>query len=96
MTITPATAVPASATVQATCGVTQVWFLRRVLNDKPLYRPPYQQTDDPREIVSTAGDPGPVAADRYACPEDDYVWYRPDVGTPVPACPTHRVKLTRR
>ena len=35
-----------------------------------------------------SGDPGSVEAARYICPHGDYVWYRPDVGTPVPACPT--------
>jgi hypothetical protein len=48
-----------------------------------------------RDIVSPVGDPGPVWADRYACPTGDYVWYRPDVGTLVPDCPTHHIPLTR-
>jgi hypothetical protein len=71
------------------------WFLSRVLTDKPHYRPPYQQPAHWRDIVSPAGDPGLVVADRYACPHGDYVWYRPDVGTPVPDCPDHHVPLAR-
>jgi hypothetical protein len=71
------------------------WFLRRVLNDRPLYRPPYQQPLVTRGITGPAGDPGFVPADRYVCPESDYTWYRPDVGTPVPQCPDHHVALIR-
>lgn len=71
------------------------WFLSRVLADKPHYRPPYHQPTYQRDIVSPAGDPGLVEADRYACPRGDYVWYRPDVGIPVPDCPTHHILLAR-
>jgi hypothetical protein len=71
------------------------WFLSRVLTDKPRYRPPYQQPAHPRDIVPPAGDPGLIVADRYACPRGDYVWYRPDVGTPVPDCPDHHIPLSR-
>jgi hypothetical protein len=71
------------------------WFLSRVLADRPGYRPPYQQPASRRGIVSPAGDPGLVTADRYACPRGDYVWYRPEVGFPVPRCPTHRLPLVR-
>lgn len=44
------------------------WFLSRVLADKPLYRPPYDQPTYQRGVVSPPGDPGVVEADRYACP----------------------------
>jgi hypothetical protein len=71
------------------------WFLQRVLDDKPLYRPPYYQPVITRGITAPAGDPGFVAADRYACPQGDYVWYRPDVGTSVPQCPDHDILLVR-
>ncbi len=71
------------------------WFLSRVLTDKPRYRPPYQQPTHKRDIVSPAGEPGLVVADRYACQYGDYVWYRPDVGTPVPDCPDHHIPLAR-
>lgn len=38
----------------------------------------------------------PIAAARYNCPvRGDYVWYRPDVGTPIPRCPTDDVLLTQ-
>jgi hypothetical protein len=71
------------------------WFLRRVLEDGPLYRPPYEQPVVTRGIIQPAGDPGLVVADRFACPRGDYVWYRPDVGTPVPECPDHHIALIR-
>jgi hypothetical protein len=71
------------------------WFLNRVLGDKPLYRPPYHQPTYRRDIVSPAGDAGLVKADRYACPGGDYVWYRPELGIPVPTCPTHDIPLNR-
>ncbi len=73
------------------------WFLTAVLTDAPAFRPPYQQ---PRYLyrqtggrAGPAGDPGPVAADRYTCPHGDYTWYRPDVGTPIEDCPTHHIPL---
>jgi len=71
-------------------------FLRDVLADAPHHRPPdqqprYQRTPRP----SPLGDPGPVAADRYICPHGDYTWYRPDLSTPIPICPTHQTTLTR-
>lgn len=34
-------------------------------------------------------------ADMYVCPSGDHTWYRPDVGIPVPVCPTHRTPLVR-
>lgn len=71
------------------------WFLSRVLTDRPRYRPPYQQPRDRRDIVSPAGDVGLIGADRYACPEGNFVWYRPDIGTPVPDCPDHHLPLAR-
>ncbi|TCJ36591.1 hypothetical protein [Parafrankia sp. BMG5.11] len=75
------------------------WFLAEVLEDAPDYRPPYQQPHylhrQTGGTASPAGDPGPIAAVRYACPRGDYVWYRPDVGTPIPVCRTHHVALIR-
>jgi hypothetical protein len=71
------------------------WFLSRVLSDRPRYRPPYHQPAATRGIVSPAGDPALIEADRYSCPRGDYVWYRPEVGSPVPDCPTHGLSLTR-
>jgi len=67
------------------------WFLTQVLTDAPHYRPPDQQPGYLQRGGATAGplgDPGIVAADRYRCPHGDYVWYRPDISIPVPACPT--------
>ncbi len=73
-------------------------FLADVLADPPHYRPPYEQPryhQRPDSGAAPAGDPSPVIADRYTCPDGDYVWYRPDVGTPVRDCPTHRIPLVR-
>ncbi|WP_239313787.1 hypothetical protein [Frankia sp. Cj3] len=77
------------------------WFLAAVLRDAPDYRPPYHQPQylsrqPPGGRAIPPGDPGPVGgAARFACPQGDYVWYRPDVATPVPACPTHQTPLVR-
>jgi hypothetical protein len=76
------------------------WFLAEVLRDAPDHRPPYHQPRyTRRQTGGTAAppspDPGPIGATRYACPHGDYVWYRPDVATPVPDCPTHHAALTR-
>jgi hypothetical protein len=73
------------------------WFLDKVLADAPDHRPPYHQPGyRTRGSASPLGDPTPVAAARYNCPvRGDYVWYRPDVGTPVPRCPTDDVLLTQ-
>lgn len=76
------------------------WFLREVLADAPYYRPPYAQPQYYRQpsrgIAAPAGDPGPVLAGTvYGCPEGDYSWFSPGVGTPVPLCPTHQVSLSR-
>jgi hypothetical protein len=75
-------------------------FLLDVLADPPHYRPPYEQPRSHRRPAGDAGplgDLSPVTADRYLCPDTshDYAWYRPDVGTPVPDCPTHHVPLIR-
>lgn len=39
------------------------------------------------------GNPVPVAARKYVCPQGDYTWYRLSAGTPIPPCPTHALKL---
>ena len=73
------------------------WFLDKVLADAPDYRPPYHQPGyHTRGIASPPGDAMPIAAAQYNCPVcGNYVWYRPDVGTPVPRCQTDDVLLTR-
>jgi hypothetical protein len=73
------------------------WFLDKLLADAPDHRPPYHQPGyRTRGIASPPGDPMPIAAARYNCPvRGDYVWYRPDMGTPVPRCPTDDVLLTQ-
>jgi hypothetical protein len=72
------------------------WFVGRVLADAPEYRPPYYQ---PGYGTRGAGPVGkemmPITAARYSCPVcRGYVWYRPDVGTPIRRCPTDDVLLT--
>jgi hypothetical protein len=49
--------------------------------------------DASRGFAMPPGDPGFIAAERYACPEGDYSWYLSAVGEVVPPCPTHRVPL---
>ena len=73
------------------------WFLSRVLADAPDHRPPYHQAGyRTRGTASPPGNVMPVAAARYNCPVcGNYVWYRPDTGTPVPRCRTDDVLLTR-
>jgi hypothetical protein len=74
------------------------WFLGRVLADAPDHRPPYLQPGYLTRggIASLLGDAMPIAAVRYNCPAcGNYVWYRPDQGTPVPHCPTDDTLLTR-
>jgi hypothetical protein len=66
----------------------QAW-VASVLED-PEHRPPHLQAVTERSYQGPPGKAAPVAAQRYACPVDgDYVWYRPFVGVPVPACPDH-------
>jgi hypothetical protein len=72
------------------------WFLDTVLADAPDHRPPYHQPGyRTRGTASPLGDAMPIAAARYNCPVcGNYVWYRPDIGTPVPCCKTDDVLLT--
>lgn len=35
------------------------------------------------------GNIGAVSAQKFVCPEGDYVWYRRTARTPVPSCPNH-------
>ncbi|MEB3292251.1 MAG: hypothetical protein VKJ24_03750 [Synechococcales bacterium] len=35
------------------------------------------------------GGSGAVSAQKYVCPQGDYVWYQRSAGIPVPTCPTH-------
>jgi hypothetical protein len=71
-------------------------YLDAVLEDAPGFRPPQLQLGPLRADYSgLPGESLPVEADRYVCPVlNDYVWYRPSVGVPVPECPTHRVPLS--
>lgn len=36
-----------------------------------------------------------TSAARFACPQDDYVWWQRAAGQPVPPCPTHGPGLVR-
>jgi hypothetical protein len=76
-------------------------FLTAVLNDAPQFRSPYQQeryVDGPtrQDLPLLSGDPAPVAAATYHCPECAWTWLRPSVGTPIPRCPNDDAVLVRR
>ncbi len=71
-------------------------FLATVLEDAPEYRPPrWQPPSALRSPGALPGDLLPMHAGKYGCPRGDYTWYRPDVGTDIPDCPTHRIVLIR-
>lgn len=76
----------------ATAGFTDL-----VLADAPRYRPPEMQESIFRGDMSRlAGDPGPIGhAGRYRCLRGDFVWYRSEIGAPVPDCPSHGSTLAR-
>lgn len=53
-------------------------------------------SDSSRDFFPLPGwPPNPLAMPRYECPRGDYVWYRPTIDTPVPACPTHGYTLQK-
>jgi hypothetical protein len=68
-------------------------FLERVGDDAPAYRPPHVLSELTKQYSGPAGDPLPVRADKFACPQGDYVWYRSEVGVSVPQCRTHHCPL---
>lgn len=43
----------------------------------------------PKGFERLPGSSDAVAAQKFVCPEGDYVWYRRSVGVPIPICPTH-------
>lgn len=67
---------------------TQAWA------DQFLNRPAPERRAQ-RSFQPLPGDATPIMAQRYVCPEGDYVWFRPSVGTPIPRCPTHNLILIR-
>jgi hypothetical protein len=67
-------------------------FLEDVLDDVPAYRPP-QVLSKLTRYTDMVGDSQPVSADKFACQRSDYVWYLPEVGVPIPRCPTHQCLL---
>ena len=76
------------------------WFLTEVLQRRaavPAALPPAPLPPAPNRRQRRPGrGPGPIEAARYTCPHGDYVWYRPDVGTPIPDCPTHHDRADPR
>lgn len=72
-------------------------FLEEVLDDAPEYRPlRWQRRAATRGLFETLpGDLLPMHAGKFGCPDGDYSWYRPDVGVPIPACPTHHIVLVK-
>ena len=65
-------------------------FLDMVLDDAPYFRPPQAASHTMKGYSSL---PGPnvshAEADKFCCAAGDYVWYRIEVGVPIPRCPTH-------
>jgi hypothetical protein len=63
---------------------THAWVARVLENGRRL--PPrvldrgFQQLPGYGEVID---------AERFECPDGDYVWYRMSVGDKVPSCPTH-------
>ncbi|MFE0515507.1 hypothetical protein [Streptomyces sp. NPDC058964] len=68
----------------------------QVLED-PQHRPPEVQRAGERTGGRPAGDGEVVDAEPYHCREGDFVWWRLEVGEPVPRCPTpgHSLPLLR-
>ncbi|WP_261569261.1 hypothetical protein [Frankia gtarii] len=74
-------------------------FLRRYVNDAAFRAllsadsgPANERSDGPDLL---AGDPGPIDADLYRCPQGDYEWEHLQAGESVPECPVHHVALVR-
>jgi hypothetical protein len=65
-------------------------FLDAVLDDAPRFRPPQvvRQTKREAGFSPLPGLQVPPDPDQYCCPEGDFEWYSPGVGTRVPPCPT--------
>ena len=72
-------------------------FMTEVLDDTPYFRPPQFQPTTLRDAgyQPLPGVQQPLHAGKFGCPYGDYVWYRPSVGSPIPACQTHGVTLVR-
>ena len=64
-------------------------FMERVLDDAPQFRPPQVLSETTRGYSGLPGHPSPIAADKFCCPSEDFVWYQAEVGMRVPRCPTH-------
>jgi hypothetical protein len=72
-------------------------FMAQVLADAPHFRPLRFQPSRLRDasFQPLPGEPQPVHAGKFGCPQGDYVWYRPAVGVTIPVCPTHGVALVK-
>lgn len=70
-------------------------FLDAVLDDAPWFRPPRVVDQQVRAAGygPLAGDLVPPAADLFCCPRGDVEWFSPGVGTPVPECASHHLRL---
>ncbi|HEY9659603.1 MAG TPA: hypothetical protein V6C65_14180 [Allocoleopsis sp.] len=43
----------------------------------------------PKGFDRLPGNMDSVSAQKYVCPQGDYIWYRRSVGVPIPICPSH-------
>lgn len=43
----------------------------------------------PKGFERLPGSSSAVSAQKYVCPQGDYVWYQRSVGVPIPTCPSH-------
>jgi hypothetical protein len=58
--------------------------------------PPEVEESNTRGFQSLPGAGSPLPGDAtFRCPENDFVWVRRTVGTPVPLCHTHHIPLVR-
>lgn len=66
----------------------QTWAAQ-VLEDD-LHRPPELQplAELGYEPVPTR-EPPPTEAEKFCCPDGDYIWWRRSIGQQVPTCPDH-------
>jgi hypothetical protein len=65
----------------------------RVLQDPGHLPPELQALAHGRGYEALPGDGEPIPAQKYVCPDGDFVWYRATVGVSVPRCPTHDIEI---
>jgi len=61
----------------------------QVLEDEQRRPPEFQRADELGFDPLPTPEGSPILAEKFCCPDGDYVWWRRFVGTPVPACPNH-------